>query len=178
MHLVGNLLQIVLFNQLKGGTFIQLELLFQNLKQNKEGQTVELMSPYRIESHHHYQQLSLVIPCSHHSSCLPGKDLLPSHGRTAAGSKTFKSNKLWAESRHIQPSNFDKCVVHTNHTKPRQANTIFACQTSNSAHSCGMPWLPMQICHVPCQLVKLAFQIWSSSHIVIHEGTYFGIVTS
>lgn len=25
-------------------------------------------------------------------------------------------------------------------------------------HSCGMPWLTMQICHYPCQLVKLALE--------------------
>lgn len=35
---MGNLLQIVLFNQLEGGAFIQPELLIQDLKKREHGQ--------------------------------------------------------------------------------------------------------------------------------------------
>lgn len=38
---MGNLLQIVLFNQLEGGAFIQPELLVQDLKKREHGQREE-----------------------------------------------------------------------------------------------------------------------------------------
>lgn len=46
---MGNLLQIVLFNQLEGGAFIQPELLVQDLKKREHGQREEETN--QVEGH-------------------------------------------------------------------------------------------------------------------------------
>lgn len=52
---MGNLLQIVLFNQLEGGAFIQPELLVQDLKKREHGQREEETN--QVEGHKYRKKI-------------------------------------------------------------------------------------------------------------------------
>lgn len=162
-HLVGNLLQIVLLNQLKGGTFVQPELLVQDLKQHvgrseekKRGKRDEWHSRGRKDTHLTWHPTlresrrvdwKEVLPCSLRSSCLPGEDPVPWRGRTASRSKAveWKKNLNWTDSKQADVS---RHVVNTNLW--REENMI-------------------RVCHAPKSFTS-RYNKTAASHIAVHEG--------